>query len=172
MYAKLEPGFSECLPGWMAAGWGAAIRSMQLVFLPLWHMVVPWRCSLQRASAIGSGRQPPVPVRVTPALLRGHCRRPPHSSQAWSSEGPPGCSERQNHLMCYKQSKQWFKWLGSQQCAPLQLLSQWKAWQKKFDIKLGVITRLRWPADSKVQNKTVASCNVAHQLLTEKYISY
>lgn len=56
---------------------------------------------------------------------------------------------------------------------PLQFLSQWKTWQRKFDTKLRVITRLRWPADSKVQNRNVASCNVATQPDNqEKYISY
>lgn len=45
---------------------------------------------------------------------------------------------------------------------PLQLLSHWKAWQKKFYIKLRMTTKLRWPADSKVQNRNVASCNVAN----------
>jgi len=43
IYAKLMPGFSECLPGWMAAGSGAAVSSIRLVIFPFWHVVLPWR---------------------------------------------------------------------------------------------------------------------------------
>lgn len=78
VYAKLKPGFSECLPGWMAAGSGAAVSSIQLVFFPFWHVVLPWRlppvCS-EHLPVCWAG-EPPALVHVTPATLVGHHRLP------------------------------------------------------------------------------------------------
>lgn len=44
---------------------------------------------------------------------------------------------------------------------PFYFLSHWKTWQRKFGIQLRISTRLRWPADNKVWNRSAVSCNVA-----------
>lgn len=168
MYAKPKPGCCGCL----AACWGAAILSRQLVCLPFWHMVLPWRCSVQRASATKAARSPwHLPVS--------------HQLCWWDAAGSP-CSTASSALREGLQDAQGCKitscvtsrvnsdlndWVPSRYTL-LQLLSLWKAWQKKFYIKLRVITRLKWPADSDVQTRNVTSCNVANQPLAEKCISY
>lgn len=78
IYAKLKPVFSECLPGWMAAGSGAAVSSIRLVFFPFWHVVLPWRLPPVRSRHLPAGRagEPPALVHVPEAMLMGHRRLP------------------------------------------------------------------------------------------------
>lgn len=161
VYAKLKPGFSERLHGQQAGEQPSAACSWYFSLSGIWCCLEGALCSEHLPS--GQAGKPLVLVCVTPALLTGYCRLPLHSSQVWSWEGPPGCLKDKITSCVTSRVKNGLNdWLPSRY-TPLQFLSQWKTWKRKFDMKLRVITRLRWPADSKVQNRNVASCNVANQ---------
>lgn len=77
VYAKLKPGFSACLLGWMAVGWEQPSTACSWSF----SLSGMW-CCLEGALCrdhlpAGQAGKPLALVCVTPALLRGHCRPSP-----------------------------------------------------------------------------------------------
>lgn len=113
-----------------------------------------------------------VLVHVTPAVLLGHCASLCMTVRSGLEKGLQDALRDVITSCVTSEVKYDLKdWVPSRY-KPFYFLSQCKTWQRKFGIKLRIITRVRWPADSKALNTNAVSHNVANQPVTEKYISY
>lgn len=119
----------------------------------------------------GRAGETPVLVHVTPAVLLGHCTSLCMAARSGLEMLQDALRDIITSCVTSDLKDDLKDWVPSRY-KPFYFLSEWKTWQRKFGIKLRIITRLRWPADSKILNTNAVSHNVANQPVTEKYISY